>query len=138
MPQAGPSAAAAAGAAAAALLQRQQQEIPQGGDPNDPERLNWTEHQTGDGRKFYYNEKQEISTWDKPGCFLSAAERANDTKWKEYRIWDGRIFYHNTETKVSCWAVPPEIKRLRGEEVPEEFLEPAPQVTSAEKRRAFW
>jgi len=131
-----PSAAAAAGAAAAALLQRQlaadsspagRDALPDGG---------WTEHQTGDGRKFYFHEETQTSTWEKPEVLRSAEERNNDTKWREYRIWDGRVFYHNKETKVSCWSVPPEIRKLRGES---SGIDDRPlPLTAAEQRQAFW
>lgn len=129
-----PSAAAAAGAAAAALLQRQLAEDsgPKGGDKAS----GWSEHQTGDGRKFFFNEETQTSTWEKPEVLMTAEERKNDTPWREYRIWDGRVFYHNRETKVSCWSMPPEIRRLRGESSGIDET-PLPQ-TSAERRRAFW
>jgi len=128
-----PSAAAAAGAAAAALLQRQlAEDIPKSDKPN----AGWTEHQTGDGRKFFFNEDTQTSTWEKPEVLMTPEERKNDTNWHEYRIWDGRVFYHNSETKVSCWSMPPEIRRLRGESSGIDET-PLPQ-TSAERRRAFW
>jgi len=128
-----PSAAAAAGAAAAALLQRQlAEDKPTSDKPNG----GWTEHQTGDGRKFFYNEEISSSTWEKPDVLMTPEERKNDTVWREYRIWDGRVFYHNSETKVSCWSMPPEIRRLRGESSGIDET-PLPQ-TSAERRRAFW
>eukprot|EP00929_Paragymnodinium_shiwhaense_P036450 TRINITY_DN19533_c0_g1_i1.p1 TRINITY_DN19533_c0_g1~~TRINITY_DN19533_c0_g1_i1.p1 ORF type:complete len:619 (+),score=236.26 TRINITY_DN19533_c0_g1_i1:133-1989(+) len=124
---AAPSAAAAAGAAAAALLQRQlAQDGPGGG---------WTEHQTGDGRKFYFHEDSQTSTWDKPEVLMTAEERANNTKWSEYRIWDGRVFYHNRESKVSCWRMPPELRKMR-EGI--SGIDDRPLATTvAEKRRSF-
>lgn len=128
-----PSAAAAAGAAAAALLQRQlAEDVPKSDKPN----AGWSEHQTGDGRKFFFNEDTQTSTWEKPDVLMTPEERKNDTNWHEYRIWDGRVFYHNSETKVSCWSMPPEIRRLRGESSGIDET-PLPQ-TSAERRRAFW
>lgn len=126
-----PSAAAAAGAAAAALLQRQLAQD-SGGQPD----AGWVEHQTGDGRKFFYHEGTRESTWEKPDSLKSPEERANQTPWREYRIWDGRVFYHNRETKVSCWAVPPELRKLRGEGTGLDDR-PLPETT-AERRRAFW
>mmetsp|Transcript_50070 Transcript_50070/g.91654 ORF Transcript_50070/g.91654 Transcript_50070/m.91654 type:complete len:678 (-) Transcript_50070:126-2159(-) len=129
-----PSAAAAAGAAAAALLQKQLlQDGPAGDTAPDG---GWTEHQTGDGRKFYFHEDTQTSTWEKPEVLKSADERKNDTMWREYRIWDGRVFYHNRETKVSCWSMPPEIRVLRGESSGIDER-PLPQ-SNAEKRRDFW
>lgn len=127
-----PSAAAAAGAAAAALLQRQL-----AGDSKDAAKSSgWTEHQTGDGRKFFFNEEAQTSSWEKPEVLMTPEEKKNDTAWREYRIWDGRVFYHNRETKVSCWSMPPEIRRLRGES---SGIDETPMpLTNAEKRRAFW
>lgn len=129
-----PSAAAAAGAAAAAMLQRQLAQDE--GDAAAAASKGWGEHQTGDGRKFYYHEDNKTSTWEKPEALMSIEERANDTNWREYRIWDGRAFYFNKETKVSCWSMPPEIRRLRGEGsgIDDRQL----PTTIAEKRRAFW
>uniref|UniRef100_A0A7S0B6J5 Uncharacterized protein n=1 Tax=Pyrodinium bahamense TaxID=73915 RepID=A0A7S0B6J5_9DINO len=130
-----PSAAAAAGAAAAALLQRQ---LAQDGAVGRGEKVEggWTEHQTGDGRKFYFHEESQTSTWEKPDVLMTPEERANDTKWREYKIWDGRVFYHNRETKVSCWSMPPELRKARGEA---SGIDDRPlQLTSAEQRRAFW
>lgn len=126
-----PSAAAAAGAAAAAMLQRQLAQ-----EKNAEAEGGWTEHQTGDGRKFFYHEETSTSTWEKPPSIMNPDERKNDTVWREYRIWDGRVFYHNRETKVSCWSVPPEIRRLRGESSGVDDR-PLPETTS-EKLTAFW
>jgi len=128
----GPSAAAAAGAAAAALLQRQLLGDPSAEAPSS----SWSEHQTGDGRKFYFHEETQTCTWEKPEVLLTPEERANDTNWREYKIWDGRSYYHNKETKVSCWSMPPELRRLRGESSGIDDR-PLPQ-TQAEKRRTFW
>ncbi|CAK0854777.1 unnamed protein product [Prorocentrum cordatum] len=127
-----PSAAAAAGAAAAALLQRQ---LAQDIEDAKPDK-GWSEHQTGDGRKFYFHEETQTSTWEKPDVMKTVEERITDPMWKEYKIWDGRVFYHNKDTKVSCWAMPPELRRLRGQEsgVDERPIPP----TSAERVRAFW
>lgn len=133
-----PSPAAAAGAAAAALRMQQLSHLPRGIDPDDPDVRAWSEHQTGDGRIFYHNEKSEESTWDRPECLKPVAEHSNDSNWKEYKIWDGRVFWHNTDTKVSCWAVPPEIKKLRGQSTVDDELEDTGAMTNAERRRAFW
>ncbi|CAE7228185.1 ADA [Symbiodinium sp. KB8] len=125
-PMAAPSAAAAAGAAAAALLQQGTGGSEQG----------WSEHQTGDGRKFFHNEETGVSQWEKPDSLMTDSERiVNSTAWKQYRIWDGRIFYHNKETKVSCWSMPPELRKLRGESTGLDDR-PLPE-TRAEQRQAF-
>lgn len=126
-----PSAAAAAGAAAAALLQRQL--LQESGGITE---VGWTEHQTGDGRKFFYHQESGTSTWEKPEALMTPEEKANDTVWREYRIWDGRVFYYNKESKVSCWSMPPDLRKLRGEGT---GLDDRPLLpTLAEKRRAYW
>jgi len=126
-----PSAAAAAGAAAAALLQKQ---LLQGGGGAGGDQA-WSEHQTGDGRKFFHNEESGVSQWEKPDALLSESDRQNPTAWRQYRIWDGRTFYHNKETKVSCWSMPPELRTFRGEST---GLDDRPLgETQAEKRNAF-
>jgi len=131
-----PSAAAAAGAAAAAMLQRQLAQDGGTAGRDGPPDGGWTEHQTGDGRKFFFHEETQTSTWEKPEVLMSPDEKSNDTQWREYRIWDGRVFYHNKETKVSCWSMPPELRKLRGEMSGVDDR-PFP-TTMAEKRRAFW
>uniref|UniRef100_A0A7S2HEX4 Uncharacterized protein n=1 Tax=Zooxanthella nutricula TaxID=1333877 RepID=A0A7S2HEX4_9DINO len=131
-----PSAAAAAGAAAAALLQKQ---LAADGAVISAEKSlesGWSEHQTGDGRKFYYHEQTQTCSWEKPEVLMTPEERANDTPWSEYKIWDGRSFYFNKETKVSCWSTPPELRKLKGESSGVDDR-PIPQ-TNAEKRRDFW
>lgn len=30
----------------------------------------FTEHETGEGKKYYFNTKTSQSTWDKPSCFV--------------------------------------------------------------------
>jgi len=93
------------------------------------------EHQSADGRKFYYNADLNTSVWEKPEEMMSSEEKKNTTNWREYRIWDGRVYYHNKETKVSCWVMPPELRRLRGEP---SGLDDRPMLqTLAEKREAF-
>lgn len=127
-----PSAAAAAGAAAAALLQRQ---LAGDGNRSDALEGGWTEHQTGDGRKFFANEATQMSTWEKPAALMTAEEKMNDTQWTEYRIWDGRVFYYNKDTKVSCWRMPPELRKMR-EGISGIDDRPLP-LTMAERRRTF-
>lgn len=134
-----PSAAAAAGAAAAALLQRQLADdvVTDKDIEASAHSANavWTEHQTGDGRKFYYHEETQTSVWEKPKALMTAEELHNDTPWRDYKIWDGRVFYHNRDTNVSCWRMPPELRKLRGE--PSGVDDRPLPDTSAEKRRAF-
>jgi len=127
---AAPSAAAAAGAAAAALLQRQ---LLQGSGTGGGGEAGWTEHQTGDGRKFFHDEETGVSQWEKPEALLSKEDKSFTTPWRQYRIWDGRIFYHNKDTKVSCWSMPPELRTLRGEATGLDDR-PLPE-TSSEKRQ---
>lgn len=71
----------------------------------------WTEHQSPEGRKFYYHAERDESSWSKPKEVQSAEQRAfeEETNWREFRIWDGRKFFHNIESKVSCWVPPLEV-----------------------------
>jgi len=110
----------------------EQQRLQGGGAGSDQA---WSEHQTGDGRKFFHNEESGVSQWEKPDALLSESDRSNPTAWRQYRIWDGRTFYHNKETKVSCWSMPPDLRTLRGEST---GLDDRPLgETQAEKRKAF-
>jgi len=116
------------------LLQKQL-EADDAAGPLIPEE-GWTEHQSGDGRRFYHHKDTGLSSWEKPEELMTEEEKHNDTKWREYRIWDGRAFFYNKETKVSCWSMPPEMRKLRGESTGVDDR-PVPQ-TQAEKRKLFW
>jgi pre-mRNA-processing factor 40 len=62
------------------------------GDPNN-EVANWSEHDTDDGRKYWYNKVNLVSTYDKPFCLKSPEERSiAPCKWKEYSA-DGKKYY---------------------------------------------
>eukprot|EP00927_Polykrikos_kofoidii_P053731 TRINITY_DN48292_c0_g1_i1.p1 TRINITY_DN48292_c0_g1~~TRINITY_DN48292_c0_g1_i1.p1 ORF type:complete len:641 (-),score=193.53 TRINITY_DN48292_c0_g1_i1:95-1888(-) len=74
----------------------------------------WTEHQHGDGRRYFYNRITKQSSWDKPDCLKTAEEQRNTTTWKEYKTSTGRDYYFNTVTQQSVWEMPLELKRIRG------------------------
>ena len=80
---AAPSAAAAAGAAAAALLQRQ---LLQGSGEG------WTEHQTGDGRKFFHNEVG-------PSCHMII-----DSVCNGFYMWDLRLGFMAIRDRVETYV----------------------------------
>lgn len=105
----------------------------------------WTEHTHTDGRRYYYNRSSEQSSWDKPYCLKSDAEKLNTTFWKEYKTADDRDYYYNPVTQQSVWEMPEELKRLRGlcskdssEEEEEQHEEKAeePEYASQEERRS--
>mmetsp|Transcript_14042 Transcript_14042/g.38365 ORF Transcript_14042/g.38365 Transcript_14042/m.38365 type:complete len:585 (+) Transcript_14042:160-1914(+) len=105
----------------------------------------WTEHQHGDGRRYYYNRITKASSWDKPDCLKTKEERMNTTSWKEYKTADGRDYFYNTVTKQSVWEMPIELKRLRGsakedseeeeENAEEEEEKEVPEYATQEDRR---
>jgi len=74
----------------------------------------WTEHQTNEGRKYYYKAETSESSWSMPKEIQTPEQRAfeEETPWREYRIWDGRKFFYNLESKVSCWIPPPELTAI--------------------------
>ncbi|KAL8144374.1 hypothetical protein V2J09_017406 [Rumex salicifolius] len=74
----------------------------------------WLEHTSADGRRYYYNKKTKLSTWEKPLELMTAIERADaTTNWKEYRSPEGRTYYYNKVTKQSKWIIPEDLKLAR-------------------------
>ncbi|KAJ3338720.1 PRP40 pre-mRNA processing factor 40 [Gonapodya sp. JEL0774] len=87
-----------------------------GGPPRGPsmQQVQWTAHQTTDGRTYYYNAATKATTWDKPDELKNPLERALATlPWKEYTDkGSGRKYYSNTQTKQTIWEMPPEWKQM--------------------------
>ncbi|KAK4802388.1 hypothetical protein SAY86_000591 [Trapa natans] len=76
--------------------------------------IDWIEHTSPDGRRYYYNKKTKQSTWQKPFELMTAIERADaSTDWREYKSADGRMYYYNMATKQSKWEMPQEMKLAR-------------------------
>ncbi|KAI3448195.1 hypothetical protein Pfo_004860 [Paulownia fortunei] len=74
----------------------------------------WREHTSRDGKKYYYNRRTRVSSWEKPLELMTATERADaSTDWREFTTPDGRRFYFNKVTKQSKWAIPDEVKLAR-------------------------
>ncbi|KAJ0570754.1 putative WW domain, FF domain, WW domain superfamily, FF domain superfamily protein [Helianthus annuus] len=74
----------------------------------------WIEHTSHKGKRYYYNKKTKISSWEKPLELMSPTERADaSTNWKEYPAPDGRKYYYNKVTKQSKWKIPDELKLAR-------------------------
>ncbi|XP_034227000.1 pre-mRNA-processing protein 40A-like isoform X1 [Prunus dulcis] len=81
----------------------------------------WREHTSAEGRRFYYNRRTGLSTWEKPFELMTPLERADaSTNWKEFTSPDGRKYYYNKVTKESRWIMPEELKLAR------ELVEKAP------------
>lgn len=81
----------------------------------DKSSSDWLEH-TNNGRRFYYNKKTRLSTWEKPFELMTPLERADaTTDWKEYTGPDGRKYYYNKVTKQSKWVIPEELKLARAQ-----------------------
>ncbi|RDX79377.1 Pre-mRNA-processing protein 40B, partial [Mucuna pruriens] len=71
----------------------------------------WIEHTSATGRKFYYNKKSKVSSWEKPFELMTPIERVDaSTNWKEYTSPDGRKYYYNKVTRESKWSIPEELK----------------------------
>jgi len=68
--------------------------------------VEWTEHKTADGKRFFYNHKTKESTWEKPDTLKTADELQCD--WSEYFNKEGRAYYYNSKTKKSQWEKPKE------------------------------
>merc|ERR1711973_703866 len=81
----------------------------------------WTEHQSPDGRVYYYNNLTKQSLWDKPDELKTAAEiLLSQCPWKEYKTEEGKTYYHNVTTKESRWVIPPELGELKTKMASEE------------------
>ncbi|KAG1468783.1 hypothetical protein G6F56_003636 [Rhizopus delemar] len=71
----------------------------------------WKEHQTAEGRKYWYNNITKQSTWEKPEELLTPEEKVlKASSWREYTTTEGKKYYSNVKTKETVWEVPPEIK----------------------------
>ncbi|CAH9058061.1 unnamed protein product [Cuscuta europaea] len=74
----------------------------------------WIEHTARTGKKYYYNMRTKISSWEKPVELMTEIEKADaSTDWRECTSPDGRKYYYNKVTKVSKWAMPDEVKLAR-------------------------
>lgn len=74
----------------------------------------WREHTSADGRRYYYNKKTKLSSWEKPFELMTPIERVDaSTNWKEFTSPEGRKYYYNKVTKESKWVIPEELKLAR-------------------------
>ncbi|VFQ63956.1 unnamed protein product [Cuscuta campestris] len=74
----------------------------------------WIEHTARTGKKYYYNLRTKVSSWEKPLELMTAIEKADaSTNWRECTSPDGNKYYYNKITKVSKWAIPDELKLVR-------------------------
>ncbi|XP_058769597.1 pre-mRNA-processing protein 40A-like isoform X2 [Vicia villosa] len=99
----------------------------------------WIEHTSSTGRRFYYNKRTKLSSWEKPFELMSPIERVDaSTNWKEYTSPDGRKYYYNKITKESKWLIPEELKFAREQAekekvnatLPEPLLNPCTQPSA--------
>jgi hypothetical protein len=62
-------------------------------DPNNDVSA-WSEHNTEDGRKYWFNRLLGTSTFDKPFCLKTPEERSiPPCPWKEYSTPEGKKYY---------------------------------------------
>ena len=63
------------------------------GDPMN-DMSSWSEHESEDKRKYWYNRVNGTSTYDKPFCLKTPEERSiPHCKWKEYTSADDKKYY---------------------------------------------
>ncbi|XP_011092479.1 pre-mRNA-processing protein 40A isoform X1 [Sesamum indicum] len=80
----------------------------------DLAKTDWREYTSRDGKKYYYNKRTRVSSWEKPLELMTPTERADaSTDWREITTPEGRRFYFNKVTKQSKWAIPDEVKLAR-------------------------
>ncbi|CAL5209808.1 unnamed protein product [Lathyrus oleraceus] len=106
----------------------------------------WIEHTSSTGRRFYYNKRTKLSSWEKPFELMSPMERVDaSTNWKEYTSPDGRKYYYNKITKESKWLIPEELKFAREQvekekvnaTLPEPLLNPCTQPSAVSVTEAM-
>ncbi|MCD7472784.1 hypothetical protein HAX54_014146 [Datura stramonium] len=74
----------------------------------------WIEHTSRNGKKYYYNRRTRISSWEKPLELMTEMERADaSTDWREFTSPEGRKYYYNNVTRKSKWKMPDEVKLAR-------------------------
>ncbi|EXB62121.1 Pre-mRNA-processing factor 40-A-like protein [Morus notabilis] len=74
----------------------------------------WIEHMSSNGKKYYYNRRTRLSSWEKPVELMTPTEKADaTTNWKEFTSPDGKKYYYNKVTKESKWVMPEELKLAR-------------------------
>ncbi|XP_055835210.1 pre-mRNA-processing protein 40A-like isoform X3 [Solanum dulcamara] len=74
----------------------------------------WIEHTSRNGKKYYYNRRTRISSWEKPLELMTEMERADaSTDWREVTSPEGRKYYYNKVTRKSKWKMPDEVKFAR-------------------------
>lgn len=74
----------------------------------------WIEHTSRNGKKYYYNRRTKISSWEKPLDLMTEMERADaSTDWREFTSPEGRKYYYNKVTRKSKWKMPDEVKLAR-------------------------
>ncbi|XP_042506427.1 pre-mRNA-processing protein 40A-like isoform X2 [Macadamia integrifolia] len=94
----------------------QQQPVATNSQPNSSQQSSsdWQEHTSADGRRYYYNKKTRVSSWEKPLELMTPVERADaSTVWKEFTTQEGRKYYYNKVTKLSKWTIPDELRLAR-------------------------
>ncbi|KAI8388869.1 uncharacterized protein BYT42DRAFT_561565 [Radiomyces spectabilis] len=93
----------------------------------------WREHQTPEGRKYWFNTMTRQSTWQKPEELMTAEEKALlSCPWKEYTTPDGKKYYSNSQTKETVWEMPAEYKEHleKAQQAQERaVVQPPPQPT---------
>ncbi|XP_060216677.1 pre-mRNA-processing protein 40A-like isoform X6 [Lycium barbarum] len=89
-------------------------EANQGGDSVETTPSDWIEHTSRNGKKYYYNRRTRISSWEKPLELMTEMERADaSTDWREFTSPEGRKYYYNKVTRKSKWKMPDEVKLAR-------------------------
>ncbi|EPS71108.1 hypothetical protein M569_03648, partial [Genlisea aurea] len=83
-------------------------------DSHITESADWKEFTSPQGKKYYYNKKTKISSWEKPLELMTPIERADSTTdWREITTSGGSRFFFNKVTRQSKWAIPDEVKLAR-------------------------
>ncbi|KAE8911824.1 hypothetical protein PF005_g1193 [Phytophthora fragariae] len=79
----------------------------------------WTVHDDGDGRLFYYDRRTDSSQWEVPDALASLETEfmmklmlqnavARSGVWTAHDAGNGTLYYFNSKTRVSVWQRPSE------------------------------
>uniref|UniRef100_H3GBE3 WW domain-containing protein n=1 Tax=Phytophthora ramorum TaxID=164328 RepID=H3GBE3_PHYRM len=86
----------------------------------------WSVHDDGDGRLFYYDRKTDVSQWELPEDLVPLETAfmmklmvqnavAHSSTWTAHDAGNGTLYYFNSKTRESAWERPSEWGQVEAE-----------------------